>query len=166
MSKRYILWFDAIGIGDLPAVGGKNASLGEMIAALSRKGVKVPSGFATTADAYRAYVLENALEQPITRHLDDFHSGKATLQETGYAIRTLFLDSSFPARIADGIASAYVDANTDGVERAAINRRFRHGEVRVICSVRTMTTGVDLPVSCIIDAAPTASLASTEHRST
>lgn len=58
---------------------------------------------------------------------------------------------------AHGIASAYVDANTDGVERAAINRRFRHGEVRVICSVRTMTTGVDLPVSCIIDAAPTAS---------
>jgi superfamily II DNA or RNA helicase len=56
-----------------------------------------------------------------------------------------------------GVASGYVDANTDMAERAYINRRFRAGEVRVICSVRTMTTGVDLPVSCIIDAAPTQS---------
>lgn len=56
-----------------------------------------------------------------------------------------------------GISAAYVDAYTDTVERAAINRQFRNGDVRVICSVRTMTTGVDLPVSCIIDAAPTMS---------
>jgi DNA repair protein RadD len=56
-----------------------------------------------------------------------------------------------------GIASAYVDALTDMAERSYINARFRAGEVRVICSVRTMTTGVDLPVSCIIDAAPTKS---------
>ena len=56
-----------------------------------------------------------------------------------------------------GVAAEYVDANTDAIERARINRRFRSGEVRVICSVRTMTTGVDLPVSCIIDAAPTMS---------
>lgn len=58
---------------------------------------------------------------------------------------------------AQGIASAYVDANTDRIEREVINARFRDGEIRVICSVRTMTTGVDLPVSCIIDAAPTQS---------
>ena len=56
-----------------------------------------------------------------------------------------------------GVAAEYVDAETDIIERARINRRFRAGEVRVICSVRTMTTGVDLPVSCIIDAAPTMS---------
>lgn len=56
-----------------------------------------------------------------------------------------------------GISAAYVDAFTDTVERSLINDRFRDGEVRVICSVRTMTTGVDLPVSCIIDAAPTMS---------
>lgn len=56
-----------------------------------------------------------------------------------------------------GIAAEYVDANTDIVERERINRKFRQGEVKVICSVRTMTTGVDLPVSCIIDAAPTKS---------
>ena len=56
-----------------------------------------------------------------------------------------------------GVASAYVDAYTDSVQRQRINAKFRAGEVRVICSVRTMTTGVDLPVSCIIDAAPTKS---------
>lgn len=56
-----------------------------------------------------------------------------------------------------GVASAYVDGESDGVERNVIGRRFRDGEVRVICSVRTMTTGVDLPVSCIVDAAPTKS---------
>lgn len=56
-----------------------------------------------------------------------------------------------------GVSAAYVDGFTDSVERSVINRRFRAGEVRVICSVRTMTTGVDLPVSCIVDAAPTKS---------
>lgn len=56
-----------------------------------------------------------------------------------------------------GIAAGYVDANTDMVERNRLNRKFRDGEIKVICSVRTMTTGVDLPVSCIIDAAPTKS---------
>lgn len=56
-----------------------------------------------------------------------------------------------------GIATACVDARTDRVERQIINQRFSSGEVRIICSVRTMTTGVDLPVSCIIDAAPTKS---------
>lgn len=56
-----------------------------------------------------------------------------------------------------GVATAYVDAFTDSVERQLIERRFRSGEVKVACSVRTLTTGVDWPVSCIVDAAPTRS---------
>lgn len=56
-----------------------------------------------------------------------------------------------------GVATAYVDAYTDTVERQVIERRFRAGEVKVACSVRTLTTGIDWPVSCIIDAAPTKS---------
>lgn len=56
-----------------------------------------------------------------------------------------------------GVATAYVDAYTDSVERQLIERRFRAGEVKVACSVRTLTTGVDWPVSCIVDAAPTRS---------
>lgn len=59
--------------------------------------------------------------------------------------------------IRSGVSAGYVDAMTDIVERKRINRQFEQGDVRVICSVRTMTTGVDLPVSCIIDAAPTQS---------
>lgn len=67
------------------------------------------------------------------------------------------------ARVADefrqaGVATAYCDAYTDSVERKHIERQFRSGEIKVACSVRTLTTGVDWPVSCIIDAAPTKSL--------
>ncbi len=58
---------------------------------------------------------------------------------------------------AAGVSSAYVDMNTDRVERALIERRFRQGDVQVACSVRTLTTGVDWPVACIVDAAPTRS---------
>lgn len=58
-----------------------------------------------------------------------------------------------------GVAAAYVDAFTDSVERDGINRAFKAGSVRVVCSVRTMIAGVDLPVSCIVDAAPTQSQA-------
>lgn len=59
--------------------------------------------------------------------------------------------------LAAGVSAAYVDAFTDSVERRMIERKFRSGEVKVACSVRTLTTGVDWPVSCIIDAAPTMS---------
>lgn len=58
---------------------------------------------------------------------------------------------------AAGVSAGYCDAYTDGVERRLLERRFRSGEVRVACSVRTLTTGVDWPVSCIVDAAPTKS---------
>ena len=57
-----------------------------------------------------------------------------------------------------GVATAYCDAFTDSVERHMIERRFRRGDVKICCSVRTLTTGVDWPVSCIIDAAPTKSI--------
>lgn len=74
-----------------------------------------------------------------------------------FAVNRAHADALRHEFIRAGVAAEYVDANTDIVHRAMINRRFRSGEVRVICSVRTMTTGVDLPVSCIIDAAPTKS---------
>ena len=91
------------------------------------------------------HVVQNWLEKGANRPTLCFGVNCAHAQE---------LAASFQKA---GIASAYVDAFTDTVERELINQRFRAGEVRVICSVRTMTTGVDLPVSCIIDAAPTMS---------
>src|SRR3546814_16646267 len=76
MPKPLILWFEEIAIADVPAVGGKNASLGEMTAALSQKGVKVPSGFATTPEAYRAFVHDNQLAPLITQRPEERREGK------------------------------------------------------------------------------------------
>lgn len=57
-----VLWFDQIGMQDVPRVGGKNASLGEMVRSLSPAGVRNPGGFAVTADAYRRFITEAGLE--------------------------------------------------------------------------------------------------------
>jgi len=133
MPKPLILWFEEIAIADVPAVGGKNASLGEMTAALSQKGVKVPSGFATTADAYRAFVRHNDLAPRIVQHLDAFHSGRCTLQDAGQAIRSLFLEGEMPSYIADDIAAAYVElGRRAGIDRPAV-------------AVRSSATAEDLP---------------------
>ena len=67
----YIRRFGELGIDDVPLVGGKNASLGEMYQALSGEGVKVPNGFATTAQAYRDYLQYNDLEDRVRQALDD-----------------------------------------------------------------------------------------------
>lgn len=70
-DKKFIMWFDEIGIEDVPYVGGKNASLGEMYQNLRKKGVKIPYGFAVTAYAYR-YVLEKSgLKSEIKNILKD-----------------------------------------------------------------------------------------------
>ena len=60
-EQAFVLWFDEIGIDDIPIVGGKNASLGEMIGQLTAKGVNVPTGFATTAYAYRYFIKSSGL---------------------------------------------------------------------------------------------------------
>ena len=60
-----IRWFDEIGIGDVPSVGGRNASLGEMVKAITARGVRVPGGFAITAEAFRDYLAYNQLRAPI-----------------------------------------------------------------------------------------------------
>ena len=67
MEKPYILWFDEIGLDDLPLVGGKNASLGEMRKELSKRGVNVPNGFAVTVNAYHAFPGEGIVQ--------DWHDG-------------------------------------------------------------------------------------------
>ena len=60
---KYIKWFEELGIGDVALVGGKNASLGEMISNLGKKGVNVPSGFAITADAYKYLIEETGIKR-------------------------------------------------------------------------------------------------------
>ena len=66
---EYVVWFEDVGMRDVPRVGGKNASLGEMIRGLTAEGIRVPDGFASTAAAYRAFVAANGIEQAIRDRL-------------------------------------------------------------------------------------------------
>lgn len=69
MADNYVIWFENLRMTDVERVGGKNASLGEMISQLTEKGVRVPGGFATTADAYRAFLAHNGLNERISAAL-------------------------------------------------------------------------------------------------
>ena len=87
-DTTYVRWFDDLDADDTPQVGGKNSSLGEMISALKEKGIQVPDGFATTADAYRRYLEENEIEDEIRSLIDDFHSEDTSLEKAGEGIRS------------------------------------------------------------------------------
>jgi pyruvate,water dikinase len=134
MPESAIAWFATLGIADVPRVGGKNASLGEMSRALAAEGVSVPDGFATTADAYRAYIAANGIEAPLRAQVAAFESGRATLQETGEAIRRLFLAGRFPDHIAEDIRAAYREL-----------ARRRGGAEAPAVAVRSSATAEDLP---------------------
>ena len=99
--------FDEIGIADIASVGGKNASLGEMTVALGQSGIRVPDGFATTANAYRLFLAANGLVPQITTLLEGFEGGTTSLPEAGKAIRSLILECDFPPEISAAIISAY-----------------------------------------------------------
>jgi len=66
-KKKFVLFFEELGIKDVPSVGGKNASLGEMFSNLSKKGVRIPDGFATTAEAYNYFFEANDLKKKIKK---------------------------------------------------------------------------------------------------
>ena len=90
--SEYVLQFDQLTLNDISCVGGKNASLGEMISQLTSVGVKVPKGFAVTADAYRKFLLHNALDEKINQHLEKLDiENTPLLQETGHVIRQMIL---------------------------------------------------------------------------
>ena len=90
-SQSYVSPFEDLDMNDVAIVGGKNASLGEMTRHLGELGVRIPEGFATTAQAYRDFVKENDLETRIGDHIDRLQAGKQRLADTGSAIRELFL---------------------------------------------------------------------------
>jgi pyruvate,water dikinase len=100
--------FAEIGLDDVPVVGGKNASLGEMFQNLGRDGVKVPDGFATTADAYRYFLSAGGLEQEIEDALASIQPGDvAGLQASGHRIRQAILNASLPEDLQSAIIAAY-----------------------------------------------------------
>ena len=105
---RYIRRFRELGIDDVPLVGGKNASLGEMYRSLSREGVRVPNGFATTAQAFRDYLAHNGLTERIRLALDSLDAGDVdALAATGARIRGWIIDGELPPPLAAEIGAAY-----------------------------------------------------------
>jgi len=106
-NRAAILWFEQIAIGDIPSVGGKNASLGELLRELGKAGVRVPNGFATTAQAYRDFIVASAIEPAMRAQIELYRSGDKTLQDAGHAIRELVLASGLPDDFADQIRAAY-----------------------------------------------------------
>ena len=105
--SQLVAWFDELGRDDVARVGGKNASLGEMVQQLGGRGVRVPPGFATTADAYWHYVEANRLQETASTTLADLEAGKIPLAEAGKAIRGAFLRGDWPEELAAAIVSAY-----------------------------------------------------------
>jgi pyruvate,water dikinase len=107
-AYRYIRRFRELGIDDVPLVGGKNASLGEMYRSLSQEGVRVPNGFATTAQAFRDYLTHNGLTERIRLALDSLDAGDVdALAATGARIRGWIIDGELPPQLADEIGAAY-----------------------------------------------------------
>ncbi|MGW9628370.1 phosphoenolpyruvate synthase [Microbacterium sp. NPDC055521] len=130
-----ILWFDQIGMTDLPQVGGKNASLGEMISHLAELGVRVPGGFATTADAYRRFLAHDGLRERIRDAIAGLDTDDVTrLALVGTEIRRWIVEHPLPDDLERDIRDAYhqlvaKDADPDGVTWA----------------VRSSATAEDLP---------------------
>ncbi|RYE01068.1 MAG: phosphoenolpyruvate synthase, partial [Sphingomonadales bacterium] len=127
-----VLPFDAVGIGDVGQVGGKNASLGELRRHLTAAGVRVPDGFAVTAAAYRSLIAAGHLEAPIRGAIEGWRGG-VPLGEAGEAIRTMLGEAALPPQIARAIRTGY----------RALCERIGRRDIAV--AVRSSATAEDLP---------------------
>ena len=130
---QFIKWFADIGLEDLPLVGGKNASLGELVRALTEKGVKVPNGFAITAEAYRYFLRETGVDRQIQQILDGLDtSDLESLRVRASQVRHAILAVEFPEDLEHEIAQAYEDLRAGDVEPVDV-------------AVRSSATAEDLP---------------------
>jgi pyruvate,water dikinase len=153
-EEAFILWFEEVGIADIPLVGGKNASLGEMIQQLVPKGVNVPTGFATTAHAYRYFIKKALLEERLRQLFSDLDVEDVTnLRERGRQARALILNTPFPQELESAIAQAYLklcERYGDGAEFCDRLAPEDREECRRVSSdtdvaVRSSATAEDLP---------------------
>ncbi len=132
-EQSLILWFDEIGLEDIPLVGGKNASLGELIRQLKPKGVNVPNGFAITAYAYRYFIEKAGLAAQLRELFADLDVDDVrNLQQHGNKARRLILSVNFPPELEAAIGAAY---------QKLCNRYGEDTEV----AVRSSATAEDLP---------------------
>jgi len=128
---EYILKYSEIISSDVNVVGGKNASLGEMVRYLSPKGINIPDGFATTSAAFRYFIEYNKLEAPLNKLLSKLdREGYKNLEDTGAKARALFMTATMPKDLSEQIVSAY-DLLCEGSE--------------VALAVRSSATAEDLP---------------------
>ncbi|MDX1623529.1 MAG: phosphoenolpyruvate synthase [Gemmatimonadota bacterium] len=132
-DSPYIRRFEAFDSEDIASVGGKNASLGEMIATLEGAGIRVPRGFAITTEGYWRLVEHNDLEGEIEQRLSRFDADEAGLSEVGRAIRARFRDASFPRDLEEAIREAYRD----------LSETYGDGDADV--AVRSSAVAEDLP---------------------
>ncbi|OAI91272.1 phosphoenolpyruvate synthase [Pseudomonas putida] len=129
---EYVVSLDKLGVHDVEHVGGKNASLGEMISNLAGAGVSVPGGFATTAQAYRDFLEQSGLNDKIHAALDALDVDDVNaLAKTGAQIRQWVMEAEFPARLDAEIRTAFA-AMANGNENMAV-------------AVRSSATAEDLP---------------------
>lgn len=130
--QDYVLWYQQLGMNDVSRVGGKNASLGEMISNLADAGVTVPGGFATTADAFNEFLEQSGINDKIYAELDtlDINDVKA-LAATGHKIRQWILDTPFQPALNQAIRDAY-QTLSDGNHDASF-------------AVRSSATAEDMP---------------------
>src|SRR5450631_2684542 len=133
MANRYVLPLETLRMADVPRVGGKNASLGEMISQLAASGVRVPGGFATTAAAFRDFLSHQDLAARInaalaTLDVDDV----TTLARTGAQIRQWVINTPFPAELEAEIKTHYLALVASGTDEASF-------------AVRSSATAEDLP---------------------
>ncbi|MFZ2070107.1 MAG: phosphoenolpyruvate synthase [Halobacteriota archaeon] len=132
---KFVKWFDAVGKEDIALVGGKNASLGEMIRTLQAKGVGVPSGFAITAEAYKYLIREAGIVEEIRETLADLDTHDMTnLSKRGSKIRRLIRTAACPSDLEEEIRAAYREMEK------------RYGE-NVDVAVRSSATAEDLPTA-------------------
>ena len=133
MEKVFIKWFEELKISDVPLVGGKNASLGEMISNLGEKGVNVPSGFAVTAYAYKYMIEEAGIDSKIKEILSDLDTHDVhNLAERGQKIRDLIKKTPIPKELEEDIRKHYREMEE------------RYGK-SVDVAVRSSATAEDLP---------------------
>jgi pyruvate,water dikinase len=130
--KSQIIWFEQLGIKDIDNVGGKNASLGEMISNLSALGIKVPDGFATTADAFREFLAQQNLDEKIRLRLESLDTNDVgALVDAGAEIRRWILDTPFPITFITEVSEAW--------------QRLQDGNENIAVAVRSSATAEDLP---------------------
>jgi pyruvate, water dikinase len=129
--SKFIRWFDDIGLDDVPLVGGKNASLGELYRELTRSGVRVPEGFAITTEAYRHFMSATGLAMKVSGMLQGLDtSNLADLAKRGRAIRESIVNAELPADLRNPIVAAY--------------KRLGH-DASIDVAVRSSATAEDLP---------------------